>query len=184
MKWRTWWVRLRCVMTALLTLSLLLLGEGSRDVARAQEPQNIFLVPYFRSQTTVPLFNTIISLTNIHDDSCPVTIVWISNEGEALCTTESTIPSNQTHHHCSSSNPEDSAVTIECRAVCNASTSSNMEGHAIVQTVGRCGVRMAADVKVYSATFTRNVDGRIIATQNIGFHSVEVYRFDGVNLTR
>jgi hypothetical protein len=171
-------------MTTLLALSLLSLAVGARDAVRAQEPQNVFLASYFRSQTTVPLFQTVISITNIHDDGCPVTIVWTSNEGEELCVTESTLPSNQTHHHCSSTNPDDTAVTMVCHAVCNAASTGSMEGHAIVQTVGRCGVRMAVDAKVYSATFTRNVDGRIIKTENIGFHHVEVYRFDGVNLTR
>ncbi|ETX01685.1 MAG: hypothetical protein ETSY2_36765 [Candidatus Entotheonella gemina] len=177
------WRRFQGAVTALLTLLVTCLGVGLFDVAWAQDPpDNVYLVSYIRSQTTLPLFDTVISLTNVHDDNCPVTVVWMSNSGDELCLTESTIPSNQTHHHCSSQNPEASGVTMACRAVCDASASS-LEGHAIVQTVGRCRVRLGVDAKIYSATFMRNVDGRITSTQAIGFHSVEVHRFDGVNLT-
>ncbi len=182
LEWRNLYVRFRYVMTALLGFVVTYLGIGAMDGAWAQDDplQQVFLVPYIRSQTTLPLFDTVISITNVNDTNCPVTIVWKANNSTELCTTESTLQPNQTQHHCSSQKPEDDRITTMCDAVCNRPTNS-MEGHAVIQTVGSCGVRFGVDAKVFSAIIIRSLD-RIIETKNIGFHSVRVYRFDGLNL--
>jgi hypothetical protein len=96
--------------------------------------------------------STVVSLTNLSDRDCNVSVDWIAAfESVPSCTTTSTIPPGGSRDHCAR---DLSGLITLCNEVCDPELV--LEGKAIVTIQQGCRVAFGIDARLYHTT----VDGQ------------------------